>query len=64
MAEKSKPKAAADWTPQRLKQAIRSGSSEHDIAILKRIGLLTPEGKLSKAAQSWGEKPSRTPELE
>lgn len=63
MAEKDKPKVT-DWTPDRLKQAIRSGSSEQDIAILKKIGLLTPDGKLSKAAQSWGGKASRTPELE
>lgn len=63
MAEKDKPKAT-DWTPDRLREAIRSGASEEDVALLKKIGLLTPDGKLSKAAQSWGEKPSRTPELE
>jgi hypothetical protein len=63
MAATNRPKVP-EWTPNRLKQAIRSGSSEQDIAILKRIGLLTADGKLNKAAQSWGGKPSRTPEIE
>jgi len=61
MAETNK---ATDWTPQMLKQAIRAGTSEQDLAILKRIGVLTAEGKLNKAAQSWGAKPSRTPVLD
>jgi hypothetical protein len=53
-----------EWTPARLLKALRSGTREQDLAILKRIGLLTEEGKMNPAAQSWGSKPSRTPTLE
>lgn len=39
-------------------------TTAQDIAILKRIGLLTAEGKANPAAQDWGSKPSRTPTFE
>jgi hypothetical protein len=60
MAEKNDP---SEWTPARLEQAVRAGTTEEKVAVLKRIGLLTANGKPKKSAQAWGNKPSRTPVL-
>jgi len=59
MAEKNEP---LEWTPARLERAIRAGTTQQKIAVLKRIGLLTANGKPRK--QAWGDRPSRTPLLE
>jgi hypothetical protein len=61
MAGKSK---AAEWTPALLEQAVRAGTPQEKVEVLKRIGLLTADGKPKKSAQAWGEKPSRTPVLD
>jgi hypothetical protein len=60
MAEKNKP---SEWTPALLEQAVRAGTTQEKVAVLKRIGLLTADGKPKKSAQAWGDKPSRTPVL-
>jgi hypothetical protein len=35
-----------------------------EVEALKRIGLLTAEGRANPAAEDWGSRPSRTPTLE
>jgi hypothetical protein len=68
-APKQKPVAAAvqaapgAWTVDEAIQAINATSVEEDIAILKRAGILTAEGKLAKLYTSWGDTVSRTPTL-
>jgi hypothetical protein len=54
----------AAWSVEALKRALSSGTRAQDIAILKRIGLLTVEGSANPAAEDWGSRPSRTPTLE
>jgi hypothetical protein len=54
----------AEWSVEALKRALTSGTRAQDVAILKRIGLLTAEGKANPDAEDWGSRPSRTPTLE
>jgi len=68
-APKQKPVAATlpatsgAWTVDELIQAINATSIDEGIAILKRAGILTRDGKLAKLYTSWGDKVSRTPTL-
>lgn len=52
-----------EWTVEALTRALTATSVEEDIALLKRAGILTKEGKLAKRYTSWGDKVSRTPEI-
>ncbi len=44
----------AEWSVEALKRALTSGTRAQDVAILKRIGLLTAEGKANPDAEDWG----------
>jgi hypothetical protein len=52
------------WTVDALTQALNATSVDEDIALLKRAGILTKGGKLAKRYTSWGDKVSRTPEID
>ncbi|MGK3963930.1 hypothetical protein WMF38_07085 [Sorangium sp. So ce118] len=58
------PSTAPEWTVEALTQALNATTVDEDIALLKRAGILTEEGKLAKLYTSWGDKVSRTPELD
>jgi hypothetical protein len=49
------------WTPADLVAAIKAGTWADKIASMKRAGILTKDGKLSRKYTSWGKKVSRTP---
>ncbi len=57
------PAKPTEWTVDALTQAINATSVDEDIALLKRAGILTKGGKLAKRYKSWGNKVSRTPEI-
>ncbi|WP_437737385.1 hypothetical protein [Sorangium sp. So ce1335] len=52
-----------EWTVEALTRALTATSVDEDIALLKRAGILTKAGKLAKLYTSWGDKVSRTPEI-
>ena len=52
-----------EWTHEAFRKAISAGTLEENIATLKRIGILTKSGKLSKKYTDWGDKVTRTPDL-
>ncbi|WP_437310923.1 hypothetical protein [Sorangium sp. So ce388] len=58
------PPTAREWTVEALTQALNATTVDEDIALLKRAGILTEEGKLAKLYTSWGDKASRTPEID
>lgn len=64
MAETSRKTEQNEWTPERLREAVVAGTRAEKVELLKQIGVLTPAGKLSKRSEQWGNRPSRTPELE
>ena len=53
-----------EWTPARLRKAVTAGTTAEKVALLKRIGVLTKRGTVAKRLLNWGDKPTRTPELE
>lgn len=53
-----------EWTTDALIKAVTSGTQEEKLDLLKKIGILTPDGNLAEKYKSWGNKPSRTPEME
>ena len=53
----------SEWTHEAFRKAITAGTLEEKIATLKRIGILTKSGKLSKKYTDWGDKVTRTPTL-
>jgi hypothetical protein len=61
MAETSKKTEQTEWTPERLRAAVVAGSRAEKVELLKRIGVLTPAGKLSKRSEQWCNRPSHTP---
>ncbi|MBL8739619.1 MAG: hypothetical protein JNK04_00950 [Myxococcales bacterium] len=42
------------WSPDALREALKSGSSEDKLKLLRQIGIVTSEGKLSPTYSSWG----------
>jgi hypothetical protein len=64
MAETPRKTEQTEWTPERLREAVVAGSRSEKVELLKQIGVLTAAGKLSKRSEQWGNRPSRTPELE
>lgn len=62
MAETSKP--AAEWTPDTLRTAVKAGSIDQKVELLKELGLLSENGKPAAKAASWGTKATRTPDEE
>lgn len=57
------PPSGPEWTVEALTQALNSTSIDEDVALLKRAGILNKRGKLAKRYTSWGNKVSRTPEI-
>jgi hypothetical protein len=57
------PSKPVEWTVDALTLAINATSVDEDIALLKQAGILTKGGKLAKRYTSWGDKVSRTPEI-
>lgn len=55
---------AAEWTPARLRSAVTEGTLEQKLSVLRRIGIVDEDGKLSKRATDWGSRPTHTPPLE
>jgi len=52
-----------EWTPKRLRKAVAAGTTAEKVALLKEIGVLESDGTLAKRVQSWGRRPTRTPEI-
>ena len=55
---------SGEWTAEELIAVLNASSVEEDIESLKRAGILTKEGKVAKLYLSWGNKVSRTPEID
>ena len=53
-----------EWTAEELIAVLNASSVEEDIESLKRAGILTKEGKVARLYLSWGNKASRTPEID
>ena len=53
----------AEWTPARMVEALKAGTPKEKLERLKRAGILTEEGKLAPLYKSWGDKVSRTPDI-
>ena len=53
-----------EWTPKRLRKAVAAGTNAEKVALLKEIGILKKDGTLAKRTRNWGDRPTRTPELE
>lgn len=52
-----------EWSTDALTRALNATSPAEDVELLKRAGILTKGGKLAKRYKSWGDKVSRTPEI-
>lgn len=52
------------WTPAQINAAIRRGSRKSKLLLLQKIGVLDKNGEPTAKYRSWGNKASRTPELE
>ncbi len=50
------------WTPNLLLEALREGSQDEKLVLVKAAGILSEDGKLAPMYQTWGAKASRTPE--
>jgi hypothetical protein len=48
------------WTPAELSAAIRRGTIEEKVALLKKAGILDENGEISKRYRDWGSKVTRT----
>jgi hypothetical protein len=57
------PPSGPKWTLEALIQAVNATTIDEDVALLKRAGILTKSGKLARRYTSWGDKVSRTPEI-
>jgi len=44
-------------------EALKAGTPKEKLERLKRAGILTEEGKLAPLYKSWGDKVSRTPDI-
>jgi len=60
--KKKPPETPVVWTPEELIRGLRAGTRKQKIERLKRIGVLTPTGRLARKYQNWGKKITRTPE--
>ncbi|MBK7402322.1 MAG: hypothetical protein IPJ34_40315 [Myxococcales bacterium] len=49
------------WSPDVLLDALRRGTDDEKVAILKKAGILDADGKLTKTYENWGSKVTRTP---
>lgn len=52
------------WSPAKMRAALLRGTKRSKIALLKEIGILDENGEVSAKYKSWGNKVTRTPELE
>lgn len=52
------------WSPQQMRTALLRGSRASKLALLKDVGILDENGELSAKYKSWGNKVTRTPELD
>ncbi len=52
------------WSPAQMRAALLRGSKRSKIALLKEIGILDENGEVAAKYKSWGNKVTRTPELE
>jgi hypothetical protein len=53
--------AGDSWSQAALVRALRAARTGDRVAALKRIGILTRQGRLAKRYRSWGRKVTRTP---
>lgn len=51
---------AVTWSPDRLKGALAQGTTEEKVRLLKELGILTKDGRLSARYRTWGQLVSRT----
>jgi hypothetical protein len=42
------------WSPEALHDALKAGSSEEKLKLLRQIGIVTSDGKLSPTYSRWG----------
>jgi hypothetical protein len=70
-AKKAPPPPAAGlqaptgaWSADLLLSALRRGSDQDKVAILKKAGILDAEGNFTKTYENWGKKVTRTPDAE
>lgn len=52
------------WSADLLLSALRRGSDQEKVAILKKAGILDAEGNFTKTYENWGTKVTRTPDAE
>jgi hypothetical protein len=52
------------WTPKALSAALALGTLEEEVALLRAAGILDARGELAMKYRSWGNKASRTPDLD
>jgi len=52
------------WSADLLLSALRRGSNQEKVAILKKAGILDAEGNFTKTYENWGTKVTRTPDAE
>jgi hypothetical protein len=50
------------WSPDSLREALSQGSIEEKLALLRKLGIVTNDGKLGARYQNWGKVVSRTPD--
>lgn len=55
---------AGAWSPDTLMKALRSGSVDEKVEVLKKAGILDASGKLTKTYKNWGSKVTRTPDAQ
>ena len=52
------------WSPASLLAALKRGTVDEKVAVLKKAGILDASGKLTETYRSWGSKVTRTPNAE
>ncbi len=52
------------WTPDSLLTALKRGTLDEKIAVLRKAGILDENGELTQTYKSWGAKVTRTPAFE
>ena len=57
------PSKPVEWTVAAVTRELNATSVDEDIALLKKAGILTKGGNLARRYTSWGNKVSRTPEI-
>ena len=56
--------ARTAWSPGQLLAAIKKPTMKRRLEILHEVGILDKNGKLARKYRSWGNRVSRTPEVE